>query len=522
MPNKKDGASHILDLVAGVGKELGKKIVKRVDKLAQDLAKDQPLMPTTGVAEGSQYDELLSHLYRLTLNAQAIGDVIDVFDYKTEEGRSTQMARISIRRNIIEAVCPKGAKIKSGMSVRLNQHNQIIGIADGNHLGPIATVQEVTENFATVEIAGASRSVRLGLATDASRGDRVILDEMQLVIIGMLPKDSLRFTLTRPPKNSFDDIVGQDDAVMILKEVVDYDPKQDKVAGHYLRQRTKGVLLFGPPGCGKTMLGEAVAHRMAERHGKQALSSGYIYVKGPELLNMYVGESERGIRNCFEEADQHFKDHNYPAVLVFDECESLLSRRGVNKSADMEKTIVPTFLGLMNETTAFVMLMTNREDTLDPAVIRDGRFDRQIFIGRPTCESAEIILMKNLARYPLDQKDSDREVLARIAAEAFFDPAKHLFSDPYEFMERKIYFTLAEIVNGAMLTRIITDAVLLAERRDRKNATLSGVSRVDILDAIEVLFAEKKKLKHQDEVREFLNKMKDSVPDEAKIQAMKV
>lgn len=260
------------------------------------------------------------------------------------------------------------------------------------------------------------------------------------------------------------------------------------------------------------MIGEGVAARMAQQHNSS--TQGYFYVKGPEFLNMYVGETERGIRNCFEEADKHYEKTGFPATLVFDECESLLSRRGSSNGVDMEKTVVPTFLSLMNETTALVILMTNRADTLDPAVIRDGRFDRQIFIGRPTRDSAEIIIRKNLSRYPLDKGGAEVETLARIVTDAFFDPAKHLIDEAFELADGKEYFTLANVVNGAMLARLVSDAVLIAERRDRKSGQLSGVSEQDLLSALDTLYAEKRQLDHNDELKEFFVSLKDRLPSD--------
>ena len=180
----------------------------------------------------------------------------------------------------------------------------------------------------------------------------------------------------------------------------------------------------------------------------------------------------------------------------------------------MEKTVVPTFLSLMNETTALVILMTNRADTLDPAVIRDGRFDRQIFIGRPTRDSAEIIIRKNLSRYPLDKGGPKVEALARTVTDAFFDPAKHLIDEAFELANGKEYFTLANVVNGAMLARLVSDAVLIAERRDRKSGQLSGVSEQDLLSALDTLYAEKRQLDHNDELKEFFVSLKDRLPSD--------
>ncbi len=517
----------LLDFLAGTGKELGRQLGQKAAALATDLAselkKGAPEPRPTGAEEGSKYDEMLKHLYRLTLDPQVLGDIINVFTYKNTEGKSVRMARISVGRRVIEAICPEGLTLTSGQSVRVHAtSNQIIGLADVLPLGPTATVSEhLSDTEVAVMIANAARVVYAHDAKTLAHGDKVVLDEMQLVVIARLPKDALKFSLNREPANTLEDIVGQDDAVELLKEIVDFDPERDEVAKHYGRKPIKGVLVYGPPGCGKSMLGEGVAHRIAARYGKKGLSSGYIYVKGPEFLDMYVGESERAIRNAFEAAEVHKRLFGYRATFVLDECEALLSKRGSGKGADMEKTIVPTFLGLMNFTSAFVMLMTNRMDTLDPAVIRDKRTDRQIYIGRPTRAAAEIIIAKNLARFPFDQRGSSVSVLAHIATDAFYDPAKRLVDDGLTLRDGTAYFTLGNIVNGAMLTRFIEDAAGLAEKRDRKSGDLTGVSQEDILMALDGLYAEKRRLDHAAELEEFFIAMKDRMPEHSPRQAMR-
>ncbi len=523
MSKEKEFSSHVLDFLAGARGIVTQHISRKAAELEKSLSQDPDAPYKTGAPEGTKYDDLLSHLYRLTFGAHVLGDVLDCFEYRTGEGKSVQMARISTGKRVIEAICPQGVKLTSGMSVRLNQQNQIIGLAGSVSLGPVAIVREVlSEEMVSVEIAGTTRSVRSGYSENLSRGDRVVLDEMQLVVVGTLPKNSQQFVLKQSPKNSFDDIVGQDDVVRILKEVIDFDPTSDAVSRHYGRPRTKGALLYGPPGCGKTMFGEAIAHRMATRYGKSASESGYFYVKGPDFLDKYVGETERGIRDFFEEGDRYFEEHGHPATLAFDECEALLTRRGDTHGVNMEKTVIPTFLGLMNNSTAFVLLMTNRVDTLDPAVIRDGRIDRQIFIGRPTRASAERIIANNLARYPVDQNGSSKEILARVTADAFYDPKRRLLDEPLTLKDGQEYFTLGHIANGAMFTRLVQDAVLLAERRDRITGKLSGVSEDDLLAAVNALFEEKRYLDHREAIKEFFVSMKDRLPNEEQRQAMRL
>ena len=524
-PEREEGglssaARKLQKFVATAGRGIGEKLDAHLAALSEEFDERLKDLPETDVEEGTTLDEALALVYRLSTAPYTLGRVIDTHEYETSPGKKVPMVRVATGTRIVEVHQPKNISLGSGATVRLNgSTSQIVGLAESIRLGNVATVREVGVGFVLVEVGGVTRAVYSGSASRLSRGDRVVLDEMQILIVHSLPKDSKCYALGRAPKNTFDDIVGQDEAVKLLRDTVNIDPSTDPIAKHYNRPRIKGCFIFGPPGCGKSMLGEAVADGMAKKYGKQALEGGCIVVSGPEVLNKFVGDTERAIRDCFEDAEQHFAQHAYPAVLIFDECEALLSRRGTGTSADMEKTVVPTFLGCMNETSALVLLMTNRPDVVDPAVIRDGRCDRQILIGRPTRESAEIIIRKNLAKYPLDSAGSSIDVLARVAAEGVYDSTRHLVDEPLRLATgENAFFTLAHIVNGAMLARLVSDAAANAELRDRGNSKLSGISEADIIHALECLFVEKKKLTHADELDEFYQSMKERLVPQTLLQ----
>src|SRR5208283_4208865 len=175
------------------------------------------------------------------------------------------------------------------------------------------------------------------------------------------------------------------------KEAIELPFTHKDIFAHYNKKPPKGLLLYGPPGCGKTLVGKATTNSLANIFGAKAISSGFIYVKGPEILNMYVGESGRRIREIFQRGRKHFDKYKFPAVIFIDEAEAVLSERGTSRSSDVDKTIVPMFLSEMDgldENHAIVMLATNRPKMLDPAVVREGRVDRHIKVSRPTVETA--------------------------------------------------------------------------------------------------------------------------------------
>jgi len=261
--------------------------------------------------------------------------------------------------------------------------------------------------------------------------------------------------------------------------------------------------------CGKTMLGKATATSLAKIHGEQA-TGGFIYVKGPEILNRFVGNSEEAIRSMFERSREHKRQTGSPAVIFVDEAESILCKRGNDITTHIERTIVPMFLAEMDgleDSGAVVLLATNRPDILDPAVVRDGRIDRKIKVTRPTRESAADIFRLCWRGKPTA---TSVDTLVRVGVEELFSAKRTLYT-----VERKgrhyTNFTLGDVVNGAMVAGVVDRATSLALRRDIADKTAKGVGRADVVQAVDNTFHQSRDLGYQEEIAEFVREFADEV-----------
>lgn len=261
--------------------------------------------------------------------------------------------------------------------------------------------------------------------------------------------------------------------------------------------------------CGKTLLGKATATALARIHGDKA-TGGFIYVKGPEILNRFVGNSEETIRQMFERSREHYKNAGFPAVIFIDEAESILCKRGNDITTHIERTIVPMFLAEMDgleDSGAVVLLATNRPDILDPAVVRDGRIDRKVKVTRPTREAAADIFRLVLRDKPIA---SEMDVLVRTGVSELFAPGRVLYA--IERRGRKFSnFTLGEVVNGAMVAGIVDRATSIALLRDITDKTSKGIARADIVKAVDNAFAQSRDLGYQEEIAEFVREFADEV-----------
>lgn len=323
------------------------------------------------------------------------------------------------------------------------------------------------------------QTIRIESVDKLQDRDEVLLHPktMQIVErIGKPPLEVSRFCLDSIPNVTWDDIGGLEHAKADMIEAVEMPHKHKELFQHYGKRPIKGIMLAGPPGCGKTMLGKAAANSLATIYGKDKSRTGFLYVKGPEILNMYVGSSEETIRDMFWDARRHHEEYGYPAIIFIDEADAVMAKRGGNHGG-IGGTIVPMFLTEMDgieSSSAIVIIATNRPDILDPAIVRDGRIDRKITVSRPKIDNATSILYMALKKFPVSP-EYDLKVLAE-------DTAKEIYADD-RFVKGDT--RLRDIVNGAMLAGCIDLAVSAAVKRDIANNTTTGLVAEDLLAAID-------------------------------------
>jgi len=414
---------------------------------------------------------------------------------------------------ITEVEAPDRLTLIAGDIVKLSTETmQIVGLADFASLGEVATVSRVIdESLVEIDHDGTRKVVLTGRCGVLEIGDRVVLNSSGHVLLRNLGKDDDQFVFTGVTNVTWNDIGGLDAAKRQMIAAIEQPYLHPDLYRLYNKKPVKGILLYGPPGNGKTMLGKAAATAIALAHGREG-SKGFFYVKAPEILNMYVGASEATIRRMFAQARAFEKQHGYPAVIFIDEADAIMGKRGTGISSDVERTIVPMFLTEMDgleESGALVILSTNRADVLDPAIVRDRRMDRKVKVTRPDQATAENIFELNLRSIPLSNGYTVPQ-LARDAATALFAPDHVLFSVDLR-NETSLDMTFAEIVSGAMITGIVDKATSFAIARDIESGKPDGLRRDDILDAIQATLLENRDLNHEDALREFVDAFRADV-----------
>jgi proteasome-associated ATPase len=417
---------------------------------------------------------------------------------------------------LVEVIFPEHlhGKLLPGDMVRLSPSTkQIVDKTDGIVAGNIGIITEIVDEECCEVALGSGKSVAYkGHFGDLKKGDRVVLDLFNAVIIRNLGNIETSYTLNDWKEVTWDDVGGLTEAKRIMREIIEGPHQLKKFYEFYHKKPVKGALLFGPPGCGKTLLAMAIVTAIAKMYGieaREAMQSGFIYVKGPELLEMWLGKSEEAIRSLFARAKTHRKKYGFPAIIFIDEAESLLRKRGSGVSSDIESTTVPTFLaemGGMEESGAIVLLATNRADILDPAVVRDGRVDVKVYVSRPTLESAGEIFTIHMKGVPLSEGLKKEDVAALAAKKLFSDDYKYFAV--YDRKDPKIarYFLLRHIVNGALIAGIVDKATTLAIRRDADNPDKDpgGIQKQDLLNAIDEVFRQNIGLDHEEAMSEFI------------------
>jgi len=404
-----------------------------------------------------------------------------------------------------------GEDLKPGDKVKVDlQTKQIIDRTNVASAGIIAKIENVVDEDGTieVEIGGEKKIVHAGLVPENpfEEGDRVVLDSCQQIVIKCLDRaKDKKHTLSQECNVSWDDVGGLQIAKDAIAEAIELPWKHPDIFAHYNKKPPKGVLFYGPPGCGKTLIGKATTHSLAGIHGAEAIGTGFIYVKGPEILNMYVGNSEANIRELFHRARRHHQKHGYPAIIFIDEAESILSERGTGRSSDVDKTIVPMFLSEMDglvDNNCLVILATNRPKMLDPAVVREGRVDRHIMIPRPDIEAVPTIFDIHLRGIPIKGMKRD-DLIARATADIFSANRKIYQIRNQNNPKEEMFFTFADVITGSMIEGICDQATSFALKRDIQSGKKSGVRPADVKEAIETIAQRHMRLNHKFDLEDY-------------------
>ncbi len=403
----------------------------------------------------------------------------------------------------------KGQTLAVGQEVIVNSGMNVVAIKGAERHGDVVKIKErIEDELAIVSLrTDEERVVRIAESLKEETlktGDNVLLNHTTSMLMEKLPKREVEdLLLEEVPDIGYTDIGGLDTQIEAIRDAIELPYLYPKEYEEFNLSPPKGVLLYGPPGCGKTLIARAVASSIAERvrkeSGNDEVRGYFINIKGPELLNKYVGETERKIREVFQKARDKSRE-GFPVIIFFDEMDSLFRSRGMGISSDMESTLVPQFLseidGVENLRDVIVIGASNRQDLLDPAVLRPGRLDIKIKIDRPNQKGAKDIFAIYLTpELPFAEKVRQQfEGDSQAIADHFIDEAVREMYAPtdenrfievtYARGERETLF-FKDFVSGAMIENIVSRAKKSAIKRFiSSDGTDKGMCLEDLKAAI--------------------------------------
>lgn len=405
-----------------------------------------------------------------------------------------------------------------GREVVLNDSMNIIAVHGFEKAGELVTLKSVLEDENRAVVIGRAdeeKVVRIADSLSSAEikvGDSLILDNKSGFIYEKIPKSEVEeLVLEEVPDVDYEDIGGLGSQIEQIRDAVEMPfLHKDLYTEHQLRA-PKGILLYGPPGCGKTLIAKAVANSLAKKVSENFQSSNarsfFLNIKGPELLNKYVGETERHIRLIFQRARDKASE-GYPVIVFFDEMDSLFKTRGSGVSSDVENTIVPQLLseidGVEGLENVIVIGASNREDMIDPAILRPGRLDVKIKIERPDAQGAAEILSKYLTPdLPLSEDDlrqhngdkllTVKSMIQRAVERMFNDSDENRFIEvTYANGDKEVLY-FKDFASGAMLENIVSRAKKNAIKEYLRN-NKKGIRVEHILSACQEEFRENEDL----------------------------
>ena len=416
-----------------------------------------------------------------------------------------------VKVNLHPSIKPES--LKPGQELILNEGLNVIEAAGYEIQGEVVILKEQLGAERALVTVHADEE-KVGIIAEPLRtlplktGDHLLLDSKSGYLLEKLPKTEVEdLSLEEVPDIGYEDIGGLGDQIEAIKDAVELP----YLYGDYYKEHQlappKGVLLYGPPGCGKTMIAKAVANNLAEKISEkrgEKIKGFFLNIKGPELLNKYVGETERKIREIFVKAKEKAAE-DVPVIVFFDEMDALFRTRGTGISSDVETTIVPQLLaeidGVEGLKNVIVIGASNRQDLIDPAILRPGRLDVKIKIERPDRASAAEIFAKYLTEdIPFAESETRGHVAAAIPAMiSAAVESMYALSEENRFLEvvyangEKEVLYFKDFSSGAMIESIVRRAKKLALKRYIGRGE-KGITTDDLLTAIREEFKENEDL----------------------------